>query len=349
MKVSFPDICEFPEAGDSLFPESINTADFYQAMDNAINALDAGSFTVIHNQLINSILSKSNPLTAQEQQILQEQTKRIQQFVHNYCNYKHNREISLNEKPNPITADLNRDGVHAFKFSDDLIIAINRHLEPHINRLHSTPDHIPGRHEYDRAVSFRPNDNEHLFTLLSSAYAPFMGPMVAHKGINVRLSMVTLHLSKPTDLHHDRTLRDMKTTSKLLGLHMDPKFNVMKSLLYLSEVDEDAGPFMAIPGSNQWEYDMVERLVACGNSTGNYLDSPAHRKVLRMMPKRLRGNAIFGRYILDGTELSDKLLAAEKHYLTTEYNAMIFNPAETMHRGGMCTKKDRLNLQIIFK
>ena len=66
---------------------------------------------------------------------------------------------------------------------------------------------------------------------------------------------------------------------------------------------------------------------------------------MRMMPKELRKNVILGRYVLDGTKLSDFLLSQMHEYTSDECNCIIFDPAQTLHRGGLSNTKT----ELIFK
>ena len=50
-------------------------------------------------------------------------------------------------------------------------------------------------------------------------------------GVNriLRLDSIALHIATLTDNHQYQTLKDLPTTSKLISLHMDPKFNLVNS------------------------------------------------------------------------------------------------------------------------
>ena len=130
---------------------------------------------------------------------------------------------------------------------------------------------------------------------------------------------------------------------------MDPKFNLIKSILYLQDVDEDSGPFTTVPTSNRWYYDPFERMVACGNSTGNYLDNQHRRDGLLCMPSKMRKNVILGRYIRNGTKQSKMLLSKMHKYTSDHADCIVFDPTQTLHRGGLCNKGYRINLQILMR
>ena len=222
-----------------------------------------------------------------------------------------------------------------------------------IDELLSIDDHAAAIHAYDRFYQYNETQNPLLFSLVRQ--------MFNEKGVfetvtkynrtpvDLDLTSIALHVATPTDTHHYMTLRDMETSSKLVSLHMDPKYNLMKAMVYLNEVDKDTGPFTTLPTSNRWEYDQLERLVACGNSTSNYLDNDGARRVMRHMPSEFRKNVILGRYIMDDTPISDKILSMLHPWLSSEADCIIFDPTQTLHRGGLCTSKNRINLQILMR
>lgn len=160
---------------------------------------------------------------------------------------------------------------------------------------------------------------------------------------------VAIQVSQPGDRHHYQQFADCETTTKLLNLHQDPKPGIVKAIIYLSEVTEDDGPFQYIEGSHRWEYDDIERIYAWGNSVGNYCHTPKHRKAANAFPARYRRNAIVGRLIPDGTELSDFLLDSLATYTSDKANVMVFDPCFGFHRGGQCRSGERVNLQVVMQ
>ena len=350
--ISLPDLCDFPDAGCSIFPETLSFKTHKEHLNHSIDILDATKFKKVHIDLIKRIINTIK-LDQEEIKILQEQIARIHQTIDVYFNYIINK-INRDDLPETkIYNNLKDEGCSPLELSDIDIKKLNKILGKEIDYLQNINDHDAKPHFYDRFLQFKINDKPELFNELNNIFDKNQVFESASKylGVNrmLRLDSIALHIATPTDNHHYQTLKDLPTTSKLISLHMDPKFNLVKSILYLNEVDKDTGPFTTIPGSNKWIYDKLERLVACGNSTGNYLHTPKHRKVMRMMPKELRKNVILGRYVLDGTKLSDFLLNQMHEYTSDECNCIIFDPAQTLHRGGLSNTKNRINLQILMR
>lgn len=350
--ISLPDICEFPDAGNSIFPKSINFEEYKEGLKKSIDLLNAVQFKNIHIDLIKSIINVVK-IDQAEIKILQEQIGRIHQTIDIYFNYIKNK-INRDDLPKTkLFENLKEEGCSGLNITENDIRKLNSILSKEIEYLNNIADHDAKPHFYDRFLQFKMNDKPELFFELNNIFEKLdvFNSASKYLGVNRKLSLdsIALHIATPSDNHHYQTLKDLPTTSKLISLHMDPKFNLIKSILYLNDVDKDTGPFTTIPGSNNWIYDDLERLVACGNSTGNYLHTPKHRKVMRMMPKELRKNVILGRYVLDGTKLSDFLLSQLHEYTSDECNCIIFDPAQTLHRGGLSNTKNRINLQILMR
>lgn len=174
----------------------------------------------------------------------------------------------------------------------------------------------------------------------------FLSEVNAYRDRVYDIDSVTVHVSKPTDRHHYQQFRDCETTTKLQNLHVDPKPGVMKALIYLDEVGESNGPFQTMPGSNHWEIDPVDQIFAWGNSIGNYCHTPAHRRAANALPRKFRGNAIIGRLLPDGSEMSNMFLDGMTTWTSNMANTFVFDPCFMFHRGGLCQKAMRVNLQV---
>jgi hypothetical protein len=352
MRITLPDICDYPEAGSSLFPNNIDENGYYETLDRSIETLDLNLFCRTYEELVSLIKSSVN-FNQKEISILQEQKSRVISSATTYFQ----KQTSLKEREElestKLYENLEKNGCSGLQLSKESIDSINDLLEKDIRKLEAIGDNDPKPHFYDRFVTYDRQQNSKLFDILRQEFEKHkvFSSISKYHGTNKNFSLhhVSLQIATPTDKHHYQTLKDTNTTTKLISLHMDPKFDVMKSLVYLNHVDEDTGPFTTIPGSNKWSYDMLERIVACGNSIGNYLDSPSHRKVLRSFPKRLRKNVIVGRYIPDGCDTSEMLISKMHQFLSEECNCIIFDPTNVFHRGGLGKTKNRINLQIVMR
>lgn len=349
--LELPDLCDFPGAGDSLYPTGIN----FDHVANIRKAFDSRKFPAFKTAWSNMTqeISQYANFSPEEKAILASQNKYILKAVRLWFE-SCDKQVERNDLPiTDLYKTLDHDGCVGFKDNKRYIQDINTLLSKEIAELSKVDDHTAAAHAYDRFKMINEKNNPELYRLVREFFNDHQVFQAISKynrmERNMDLDTIALHVATPTDTHHYMTLRDMETTSQLISLHMDPKYNLMKSILYLNEVDEDTGPFTTIPTSNRWEYDQLERMIACGNSTGNYLDTPTARRVMRYFPKEFRKNVIIGRYILDGTPMSDKLLGLLHPWTSDEADCIVFDPTQTLHRGGLCKTRNRVNLQILMR
>ncbi len=351
--LDLPDVADFPGAGQALFPQK--KLDFAPYQEKLTHTMRTGAhldFCKVYQALAGDI-RRHVPLVAAEVKILSEQIQRVKNASKTYIDScKH--QVDRTDVPgSDLYERLDFEGSAPFKIDAKRIQAIRDVVESDIEGVLSQTDHTAQPHSYDRFRLYTRTENLRLFELVDMTLRE-RGVLQAASKYNRRdtdlaIHSIALHIATPMDTHHYQTLSDLPTVSKLISLHMDPKFNLVKVMLYLSQVTLDSGPFTVVPGSNRWFHDPLERVVACGNSTGNYLSSPAHRKVLLMFPRILRKNVILGRYILDGTPTSNMLLRKLHEYTSDEADCIVFDPTMTLHRGGLCKARNRINLQVLLR
>ena len=350
--LQLPDLADFPDAGEVTFPSDVDWLPFDGEFNQAMREHNIDKFQIAYTKLCMDIFSNVN-LSPGAKAAHQSQSARITQFTQLYFNSCKNQVDRDDIPDNKISNDLDKYGCSHFKIDPGKIQAIKMMLSEQIDRLLAIQDHEAKPHFYDRFVTMRKTDRPDVFKAVEEIFNQnnvFTGSSKYNRNSrNLALDTIALHIATPSDTHHYQTLKDLPTTSKCISLHMDPKFNLIKSILYLQDVDEDAGPFTTVPTSNRWFYDPFERMVACGNSTGNYLDSQDKRDAILCMPSKMRKNVILGRYILDGTDASKMLLSKMHKYTSDHADCIIFDPTQTLHRGGLCNKGHRINLQILMR
>ena len=351
-----PDIADLPEfSGLDFFPnKSKKASSILREFDEAIEKRNQKRFRIALEKL-NALTDTMFETSAVEAQIKEAQYANLIKMSKQYIAdlIRKERAARTDIKSNIAYEDLCKQGFHATNLDLKSKLKIKNFLEKKIDALQGQPnsDHSSPGSGYDRHYVFKKNrENMYLFNILEKFYMKNLLYGAAEKYyscVNLKIKAITLHVCSPGDTHYLQTLRDCETTSRLIGMHFDPKA-VMKSIIYLNDVYESSGPFSVVPTSNRWVFDDIEFIFAKGSSTGNYLNSPEHRRVAAQFPKRLRKNAIFGRLIPDGTNLSDMLLQKEKKFLSSDTDLILFDPANTFHRGGICSKGQRVNLQVIL-
>ena len=353
--LTLPDIADFPDAGEITFPSNkVDWLPYDGEFNVAMREYNIEKFQVAYTKLCGDIFGSGEvDLSGEARAAHQQQSSRIMQFVGLYFNSCKNQVDRDDIPDNKISNDLDKYGCSHFKIDPGKIQAIKMMLSEQIDRLLAIQDHEAKPHFYDRFVTMRKTDRPDVFNAVEKIFDDnnvFAGASKYNRNSkNLALDTIALHIATPTDTHHYQTLKDLPTVSDTISLHMDPKFNLIKSILYLQDVDEDSGPFTTVPTSNRWYYDPFERMVACGNSTGNYLDNQHKRDALLCMPSKMRKNVILGRYIRNGTQQSKMLLSKMHKYTSDHADCIIFDPTQTLHRGGLCNKGHRINLQILMR
>ena len=353
--LTLPDIADFPDAGKVTYPSNkVDWLPYDGEFNVAMREHNIEKFQVAYTKLCGDIFGSGEvDLSGEARAAHQQQSSRIMQFVGLYFNSCKNQVDRDDIPDNKISNDLDKYGCSHFKIDPGKIQAIKMMLSEQIDRLLSIQDHEAKPHFYDRFVTMRKADRPDVFNAVEKIFDDnnvFTGASKYNRNSkNLALDTIALHIATPTDTHHYQTLKDLPTVSDTISLHMDPKFNLIKSILYLQDVDEDSGPFTTVPTSNRWYYDPFERMVACGNSTGNYLDNQHKRDALLCMPSKMRKNVILGRYIRNGTQQSKMLLSKMHKYTSDHADCIIFDPTQTLHRGGLCNKGHRINLQILMR
>jgi len=260
-----------------------------------------------------------------------------------YNNFELSR-VETGLPSNKIYEDLFENGISYLTID---VKELKDRLKVEIDNLLQQPDWRPPPGKFDRAKQL---DIE-IVNLVNEMFKS-LGILQAATKYNkfkpLEVKNVVLHIAKPTDQNYKQFLYDCKTVSKTTNLHIDPKENVMKAMMYLNNITEDDGPFSYIEKSNRWIHDKLQNIFGRAISTGSYCHTPESRAVVFQLPKRLRVSHNFGRLLQDNTEEQERLLKQEKMFTSDKGNLCIFDPAG-MHRGGICKKGNRIALQILMK
>ena len=342
-----PDIADFPECIGEKFPETVDISNILKEFEASFSELNINKFNTTLNKLV-AVIDANIKLSSKAYHLRIEQLKRISQFTKIFMSSTATQRKRDDIASSTQYEDLYENGIHSTTIdTTELYRMVQEDCKELLNKIVSIPD----PHNYDRAINYTAKNHPKLIAGLNRIYKE-KGLLSAaskyNQGKDLQIQLAALHIASPSDMHHYQTLLDCKTTTKLISLHNDPKHNLMKSILYLNDVDEDTGPFSYIPQSNRWWYNEVEKLFAYGNSTGNYLDSPAARELALSFPATFRKTVIVGRFIPDNTELSNILLSSIVKYTSDKANCMLFDPLG-FHRGGLCTTKQRINFQILIR
>ena len=255
------------------------------------------------------------------------------------------RESSL--PSNDIYEDLYENGISYMKIDTT---ELRDMVDDEIKKLIVLPDWRPPPGQFDRSTQLG-QINPDIVKYVNNMFQK-LGILNAASKYNkyngLKVTNVVLHIAKPTDENWKQFLYDCKTITKTTNLHIDPKENVMKAMMYLNDITEDDGPFGYVEKSHRWVYDDLQNIFGRAISTGSYCHNPQTRAAVFQFPKQLRVSHNFGRLLLDGTEEQERLLKQEKLFTSDKGNLCVFDPAG-MHRGGICKTGTRIALQILMK
>ena len=165
------------------------------------------------------------------------------------------------------------------------------------------------------------------------------------------ITNINLHVSDKDDTFNEYFQTDQKHKPKndLYTLHIDPKYNYIKTIIYLNTVKRGNGPFAYIPESHRWKFNDVEMLFCKSNQLVNTLSTVEQRKINAGLPLWARKNSYFSRQFKDKTKVSDHLYKKLKHFTSDKSNFILFEPNFGWHRGTHVNTGERIALQIILK
>jgi hypothetical protein len=336
---TLPDLCDFPGVGPPLIEDESVVLHHLNLMGVELSNCDSvPRFMAHYDAVLNHSKNCLSP-TKEQLQIFSDMRRRVEKCVDLFF-----KEKQLNDDIVPGYSD----GYEIYDIgTDDLI----EELQEDVDAFLDQPNQVAAPHYYDRFLQLDQHKYSRVYIKLQDRLEKVNAIHNAqvYSKRKMKVKMITLHVCTPSDTHYNQTLRDLPTTSDLVNLHMDPKYGLMKAIVYLNHVTSESGPFSVIPDSNHWRYDRVEELVARGHSTANYVDTPLARECIRVLPKRMRKNVILGRYILNGSDDEEFLGPMEKKFTSNTTNCIVFDPVRTLHRGGICKSKNRINLQVVLK
>ncbi len=158
-------------------------------------------------------------------------------------------------------------------------------------------------------------------------------------------------------------------TSETAYMHLDADCDIVKAMLYLTDVKPENGAFRFVRGSHRWvrspflvalykgfdcEQDAYfERAQNTLDYEGGYyrprFHAADHRRELMCLPSSFRGSTHFGDDVIDGTPLSKRLLASEDAFVGSRGTFVLFHGAAGIHRGSQVSAGERWAIQIAFR
>lgn len=158
-------------------------------------------------------------------------------------------------------------------------------------------------------------------------------------------------------------------TAKTVYMHFDADPDIVKAMLYLSDVDSASGPFRYVRGSHRWRRSPFLFALHKGFDIEQTKSFPMeadgldyklgyyrprfflkdHRRDLLTLPSAFRGTTHFGDDIVDESDLSRRLLASEDTFLGPSGTLIVFDGSAGIHRGSQVERGERWAVQIAMR
>ena len=326
----FPDIAKFPDViNEPRYEDKETDEEYLQILRNSLKSGDLENFlNILHKFTIPN----------------DNFTRRLKMMFNFYSMFYHTRRKS-NLPSNKIYEDLFENGVSVTSIETKELYNL---ALPKIDKLLSVKDWAPPPGTFDRAEQLGQNFKDMVQTIFEQNGVITAASKYNQGSRKLKVSNVVLHIATPTDQNWKQFLYDCKTVTKTTNLHIDPKEDVIKAMIYLNDISLESGPFSYIEKTNRWIYDDLQNLFGRAISTGSYCDTKESRADVFKLPSFLRVSHNFGRLLLDDDPMQKQLLDKENYITSDKGNCVVFDPAG-MHRGGICKSKTRIALQILMK
>jgi hypothetical protein len=131
-------------------------------------------------------------------------------------------------------------------------------------------------------------------------------------------------------------------------LHVDTGVGVLKTIMYLSDVGRQNGPFCYAPGSHGMRRGVVDRIVRSAADVSLIgAPEPENRKSFSALPQFLQRKADFGKDMHEIGPDAEQFLASEIVATSNLGDVLIFDNLGA-HRGGMVEEGRRTILQVLI-
>ena len=188
----------------------------------------------------------------------------------------------------------------------------------------------------------------------------------AYTGHKTKVTGLALELSVPQATWWQNAIHGLNRPPHTLYAHIDESIAFPKSIVYLTNVDENNGPTSCYPKAYEAMQlnplqEIVGRVIGIvGSQAGSPLkayyskqyhqsvNSDNFRKHFMLLPVNMRFNSHMGWDVKPESELENNLVKLENKMIGPAGSFIIFDGAKLFHRGGLLQKGERIALQVIF-
>jgi hypothetical protein len=246
---------------------------------------------------------------------------------------------------------LQRDGIAGFTLPADKINDIRNLLAPHFRTLEQRlAQKGPELRKFDETrLWLAPELYPELYDWFNR-FASEIGVVEAASAYLKRpmaVAHVVPQINDPSDNFWANHFGDVGVADSPCDYcHIDATYNLLKFIVYVSEVGPDNGPFAYVRGSHLASHGFWDGLIRRANDyAGLSSTKPASRQLFYALPRRLRRKAAFGADLARDSEYVQPILEHEWQITSKQGDAVLFDPFG-IHRGGMVREGRRLVVTI---
>jgi hypothetical protein len=254
------------------------------------------------------------------------------------------KPLSLSPDASALHQTLVRDGIAPTRFTPDEMEAIRAQLKEPERQLIE-------RRATQKVRTFEGNqswlnkrDARPLYALLTEVFTRHgvMATAEAYLGRPVEVKGMVLQINDGSDMYQKQKFADVGVPDPATNyMHCDTSEEIVKCIIYLTEVTESIGPFGYMRASNRIRVGPFEGLVRRANDRAGLSGyKPEVREMFMALPAALRHKSMFGSDLLDGTPESSAVVDAEYLFVSADGNAALFDNLG-VHRGGLVREGER--------
>jgi hypothetical protein len=244
------------------------------------------------------------------------------------------------ERGADILAPLERDGITGVRLAPDKIVEIRNLLAPQFKSLEQKAS-LPG-HADDNRLWLDPTTAPEIYKwfnqtaadagLIEAASAYLRRPVgVGH--IAAELVDHAAQVSPFVDVGVDASPCD--------GFHIDPTNNLLKFVIYLSDVGPANGPLTYVVGSHRTSGGFWDGLVRRANDLGGLSSTqPEYRELFYALPAGLQRKAAFGADMLPENKYAASIQSDQWPVTSDSETAVLYDPLG-IHRDAVVTQGRR--------
>jgi len=246
-----------------------------------------------------------------------------------------------------VLAVLERDGIAGFSLGSDKMREIRNLLAPHFKALEERlAQKAPEARKFDETrLWLAPESYPELYKWFNR-FASEIGVTEAASAYlqrPVSVAHVVPQINDPTDNFWANHFGDVGVADSPCDYcHIDATYNLLKFIVYVSEVGPNNGPFAYVRGSHRASGGFWDGLIRRANDyAGLSWTKPQFRELFYALPRGLRRKAAFGADLTVDNDYTQPILQDEWRVTSKEGDAVLFDPFG-IHRGGMVREGRRL-------